>query len=205
MLVVSANSQSLDWVCSANKCNRLSNLASLDVGPTRERASRCAFPQETQKHMATIRYLRLSCTLAALAFSGPAAGQDPVESTSPKIQDNSFLIEEAYNQERGVVQHISTFSRMWNSKDWSYTFTQEWPGLRNWRHQFSYTVGGLHAGRYSDSFGGLSDTVLNYRYQAASSGESRFAFAPRLSCCSPQAGSNEVEGPAAPDCRPICR
>ncbi len=24
-----------------------------------------------------------------------------------------------------MVQHISTFSRMWNSKDWSYTFTQE--------------------------------------------------------------------------------
>jgi len=32
-----------------------------------------------------------------------------VEAKRP-IQDNSFLIEEAYNQESGVVQHISTFS-----------------------------------------------------------------------------------------------
>ena len=55
----------------------------------------------------------------------------------PGIQDNNFLIEEAYNQEEGVVQHISTFSRMWNSQDWSYTFTQEWPGLHNPRNQYS--------------------------------------------------------------------
>ena len=41
------------------------------------------------------------------------------------IQDNSFLAEEAYNQEPGVVQHIQTFMRMWNSKTWTYSFTQE--------------------------------------------------------------------------------
>jgi hypothetical protein len=29
----------------------------------------------------------------------------------PRIEDNSFLIEEAYNQEYGVVQEISTFQR----------------------------------------------------------------------------------------------
>lgn len=29
------------------------------------------------------------------------------EKTQSPIQDNSFLIEEAYNQEDGVVQHIS--------------------------------------------------------------------------------------------------
>lgn len=62
---------------------------------------------------------------------------------------NSFLIEEAYNQERGVIQHISTFSRMWNSKDWSYSFTQEWPGLRDPRHQFSYTLYAMHAGGFA--------------------------------------------------------
>lgn len=43
-----------------------------------------------------------------------------------KIQDNSFLIEEAYNQERGVVQHIQTFQIM-KDDSWIYTFTQEWP------------------------------------------------------------------------------
>jgi len=29
---------------------------------------------------------------------------------TPQIQDNSFLVEEAYNQEFGVVQHIQSFS-----------------------------------------------------------------------------------------------
>jgi hypothetical protein len=32
------------------------------------------------------------------------------------------------------VQHIQNFQRFWNSKDWVYTFTQEWPvdlGVRN--------------------------------------------------------------------------
>ena len=51
--------------------------------------------------MIPYRYLLMTCSLAAGVH--PAAGQ---------IQDNSFLIEEAYNQEANVVQHISTFSRM---------------------------------------------------------------------------------------------
>ncbi len=32
-----------------------------------------------------------------------------VEQESAPIQDNSFLLEEAYNQEDGVIQHISYF------------------------------------------------------------------------------------------------
>ena len=101
------------------------------------------------------------------------------------IQDNSFLIEEAYNQERGVVQHISTFSRMWNSKDWSYTLTQEWPGPHNWRHQLSYTLVAMHAGDYRGSSAGLGDVILNYRYQIVGDGESRLAIAPRVSMLLP--------------------
>ncbi len=102
-----------------------------------------------------------------------------------QIQDNSFLIEEAYNQEQGVVQHISTFSRMWNSKDWVYSFTQEWPGMHNWRHQFSYTFADMHAGQYAGTGSGFGDTILNYRYQVFGNGESRLAFAPRFSLLLP--------------------
>ena len=39
------------------------------------------------------------------AASPPAPSGPPAP---PGIADNSFLIEEAYNQEHGVVQHIST-------------------------------------------------------------------------------------------------
>jgi hypothetical protein len=126
--------------------------------------------------------------MAFIADDGPK--------TEPQIQDNSFLIEEAYNQERSVVQHISTFSRMWNSKDWCYTFTQEWPGA-NWRHQFSYTVEGMHAGSYSGSGGGLGDILLNYRYQVAGDGDTKFAFAPRISMMLPSGNATLGRGQGA--------
>lgn len=107
---------------------------------------------------------RIAVVLALLASS--ALASDPFA-----IQDNSFLIEEAYNQERGVVQHIFTFTRGMN------TFTQEWPAGGQ-RHQLSYTVPFGHA---------ASDVLINYRYQLAGSGESRIAVSPRLSLILPTA------------------
>ncbi len=61
--------------------------------------------------------------LPALLLAGSLTAEEPKKETP--IQDNSFLVEEAYNQEAGVVQHISTFTRYQESKDWIYTFTQE--------------------------------------------------------------------------------
>jgi hypothetical protein len=124
------------------------------------------------------------CLLLHAGFSSPGWSQQEAKEQSP-IQDNSFLIEEAYNQERGVVQHISTFTRMWNSRDWSYTFTQEWPEPHNWRHQLSYTLIGAHAGGFAGSGMGWGDTVLNYRYQLVGDGDARFGFAPRVSVLLP--------------------
>ncbi len=68
-----------------------------------------------------------------------AASLSAQENKEGPIQDNSFLVEEAYNQEAGVVQHISTFTRFQESKDWIYTFTQEWP-VGGLKHQFSFTL-----------------------------------------------------------------
>jgi hypothetical protein len=110
-----------------------------------------------------------------LGLSPLAAQQEP-----PPIQDNSFLIEEAYNQERGVVQHINTFIYFARSHDWLYTFTQEWPVPHNARHQLSYTLAVLRLGQVGRG-AGLGDTLLNYRYQLLGNGESKVAFAPRLS------------------------
>jgi len=70
----------------------------------------------------------------------PLASQEPakairaiIRATSGgarPIEDNSFLIEEAYNQEAGVVQHISTFALQRGTRAWVYAFTQEWPLLK---------------------------------------------------------------------------
>ena len=116
-------------------------------------------------------------TLALLAGAATARAQAP-------IQDNSFLIEEAYNQERGVVQHISTFSRAQGSGDWAYTFTQEWP-VPDERHQLSFTlpVQELHAQAAART--GLGDVALNYRYQAVGNGQTGLAVSPRLSMLVP--------------------
>ncbi len=45
------------------------------------------------------------------------------------IQDNSFFVEEAYNQEPGIVQHIINVPAFFTSgdKEASFVFTQEWP------------------------------------------------------------------------------
>lgn len=126
------------------------------------------------------------CMLAFLLPPSPARAQD-------QIQDNSFLIEEAYNQEKDVVQHINAFSRASPSGDWIYTFTQEWP-LGGETHQLSYTlpIQDVHSGVAAAS--GIGDVALNYRYQAIGSGTSRVAFAPRLSLLFPTGKSREGLG-----------
>jgi hypothetical protein len=120
----------------------------------------------------------------------PKANQNSSADPRP-IQDNSFLVEEAYNQEFGVVQHIQNFQRFWNSKDWIYTFTQEWPVDASPRHQLSYTLIALHSGDQPGSGAGFGDVLLNYRYQVLGSGESKVAFAPRLSALLPS-GSHRL-------------
>jgi hypothetical protein len=102
----------------------------------------------------------------------PASAPKP----APSIADNSFLVEEAYNQERGVVQHISTFVRG-RSANWAYAFTQEWPAPSQ-LHQLSYTIPILHPGASST---GIGDVALNYRYQALGKDDEPLWFSPRFS------------------------
>lgn len=108
------------------------------------------------------------------------------QSVSEPISDNSFLIEEAYNQEPGVVQHINTFTRM-RGGDWVYTFTQEWP-LKSMKHQLSFTFVGLQV----DKQRGIGDTALNYRYQLVDN--DRVAVSPRITMLLPTGKSKNGLG-----------
>ena len=107
------------------------------------------------------------------------------------IADNSFLIEEAYNQESGVVQHINAFSRDAASGDWVYTFTQEWP-LHGLKHQLSYSLPVQDVHSSLAAAVGIGDIALNYRYQAV--GAERIAFAPRISLLVPTGESKRGLG-----------
>ena len=129
---------------------------------------------------------------AILLFGINCLGQQAAApAAEPGIQDNSFLVEEAYNQNFGVVQHISSFTRFWNSKDWNYTFTQEWPVPGDERHQLSYTLAAVHSGDFPGSGAGFGDVLLNYRYQLVGSGDTRVAFSPRLSLIFPTGDSSQ--------------
>jgi hypothetical protein len=136
--------------------------------------------------------LRPSLSVLFLALGVAASAQ---EAAKP-IQDNSFLLEEAYNQEPGVVQHISNFTRYQQSKDWLYTFTQEWP-VGGLQHQFSYTLplAGMQASR--DGGRGVGDILLNYRYQLVGDGDARIAVAPRLSLVLPTGDYRQLRGTGA--------
>jgi hypothetical protein len=100
------------------------------------------------------------------------------ESASEPIADNSFLIEEAYNQDAGTVQHISTFSRT-TAGDWAYGFTDEW-AVRGQHHQLSATIPLARVAGDSTSAWGLGDVALHYRYQIAGVEGGRIAIAPRI-------------------------
>lgn len=135
----------------------------------------------------------LAALLLALLSAGPESAAEPPAEGTP-IQDNSFLLEEAFNQEEGVVQHINAFSRLQDSGEWVYTFTQEWP-VRSQTHQFSFTlpvVGGSEEGGR-----GIGDLGLNYRYQWIGDGDAPVAMAPRLSLLLPTGSAEKGHGAGA--------
>ncbi len=119
------------------------------------------------------------------------AAQEP---QGPAIEDNSFFIEEAYNQEAGVVQHISTFAASGaHHRDLAYTFTQEWP-FHGQTNQLSYT---LPLTRLDGQSSGLGDILLNYRYQLGG-GERRWAASPRLTAVLPTGSVSRQLGDGSP-------
>jgi hypothetical protein len=118
---------------------------------------------------------------SAVYFHAQAKHPDTAASNN---QDSSYLDEEAYNQEKGVVQHIFSFTRLFDTREWVASFTQEWP-LRTQRHQLSYTLIGTSAGEVSNSGAGFGDIAINYRLQAVGNGDTRLAVAPRLSLLLP--------------------
>lgn len=110
------------------------------------------------------------------------------QETAKPIQDNSFLLEEAYNQEQGVVQHINAFQRL-RGGNWVYTFTQEWP-VTSQEHQLSFTL----PLQDLDSNRGLGDIGLNYRYQLVGDGDATAAVSPRVSLLLPTGDEQEDLG-----------
>lgn len=139
----------------------------------------------------------LICALCAFPSTAVFAATDSISTLekaearpAAAIMDNSYLVEEAYNQEPGVVQHIlnvvHTVTRRSgpDDRDLSFVFTQEWPVFSQ-THQFAYSVPVtfLEAGDRSAS--GIEDITLNYRFQFCMETQTRPAFAPSFSLILP--------------------
>jgi len=132
--------------------------------------------------MIAVFLLASGVALAQTARPAPAAAPEPF-----KITDNSFLVEEAFNQETGVFQNI--FGAMRIQGTWAASFTQEWPAPSQ-THQLSYTLAFINDGTQN----GVGDALLNYRYQAMVEGPGRPAFSPRLSLVVPSGNSDNGLG-----------
>jgi len=115
----------------------------------------------------------------------------PADEFSSAIEDNSFFIEEAYNQGPRVVQHIfNGMSFTLPQKNVVLSFTQEWPaGSQD--HQLSFTV--PYAFLNSGTVSGIGDVLINYRYQLCSS-DDWAALAPRISIVLPTGSSGKGLG-----------
>jgi hypothetical protein len=114
------------------------------------------------------------------------------QNTPGPIEDNSFLIEEAYNQDPHVIQYINTFYRQ-RDGNWGYNFTNEFP-VKGMRNQFSYSI---NINRV-DGRTAMGDALLNYRYQLVGmKEEDRLAISPRLSLILPTGSWRKGTGTGA--------
>jgi hypothetical protein len=141
--------------------------------------------------MRFLLYIVIAIIALSLTWRDLFAAERPID----VIEDNSFLVEEAYNQEPGVVQHVVTalFNNDSRRRGWTFGFSQEWPVFSQ-DHQFSYTIPSYHFHEGGDRVFGVGDISLNYRYQALMEDESKPAFAPRFSLILPTGNRKKGTG-----------
>jgi hypothetical protein len=138
--------------------------------------------------MKTMGKIRTSLLVLALLPAGMRA-----QEFSTAIEDNSFLIEEAYNQEERVVQHISNLMVFPGSKNLLFSFTQEWP-IGSQTHQLSYTIPYLSTEAGGN---GIGDILINYRYQLSQTNTGWGYVAPRFSAVLPTGNRSKGLGSGA--------
>ncbi len=137
-----------------------------------------------------------------ISFQSPAkesgnekSGNSEKKKEPKHIRDNAFLVEEAFNQEPGEVQHIFNWVYAWDrtvlgrTRDMAFAYTMELP-ICSQKHQFSFTTLMFNffeqpSGGPAEHQGGVGDTFLNYRYQLLGAEEEIWWSAPRFSLILP--------------------
>lgn len=129
---------------------------------------------------ATRSAARLLLMVALTVASARADDDDPRPAAG--IKDNSFLIEEAYNQGPGEIQHVLTLQRQY--RDWYLAFTQE-HSLGSQTHQIGYSIPYTWLRSDGQRTKGIGDATITYRYQAWLETATSPAFAPGISLILP--------------------
>jgi hypothetical protein len=128
------------------------------------------------------RYFFGVCVAILTVLSGVAAraaGPRPELRPIDGFDDNSFLVEEAYNQDRGEVQHTlnAVYSNDFKRRGWSFNFEQEW-WLFTEDHQVAVSVPFSHLREEGERQRGVGDIQIEYRYQLTEEGPNIPAVAP---------------------------
>lgn len=130
-----------------------------------------------------------------VGLATPVSAQSPAPKPPFGITDNSFLVEEAFNQDPGVFQNIFMVTRS-TDRRWDGSFTQEWP-LGGMRHQLSFTLpASLVSGQHNSV--AMGDMLINYRFQVWTEEGRLPAFAPRVSVILPSSDETRTRVGADP-------
>jgi hypothetical protein len=145
--------------------------------------------------MSSTTSLKRGASLLALLLTVFPAGlraQEKMPAAAEKnyrfLQSNGLLIEEAYHQETGEVQHTFSATRE-RSGLWTSIFSQEWP-LWSEKHQLSVTMpvqlaasrlegGGKDIGK------GIGDVEIGYSYLLLGNNDTRVTVSPGVSLILP--------------------
>ncbi|MCI0684180.1 MAG: hypothetical protein L0Y71_18885 [Gemmataceae bacterium] len=122
------------------------------------------------------RVPELDAALNGANGNGNGANGNGANDNGPQhIRDNAIFVEEASNQEPGIVQHVFNWFQFWDradqahTRDFAMSYTMELP-VGSQKHQFSFTAQYLTAFEDPDfgaasQQGDVGDTFINYRYQ----------------------------------------
>jgi hypothetical protein len=144
--------------------------------------------------MSQQRYFFGVCVAILTVFSGFKAGAAeprPIDG----FDDNSFLVEEAYNQDRGEVQHTlnAVYSNDFKRRGWSFNFEQEW-WLFSEDHQVAFSIPFFHLREEGERQRGVGDIEIEYRYQLTKEGPNIPAVAPGFSLILPTGNRDKGTG-----------
>jgi len=87
------------------------------------------------------------------------------------FEDYGFLVDEAYNQGRGEVQHTlnAVYTNDFRSRGWSFNFEQEWWFFTE-DHQVAFSIPFSHLREEGETHRGVGDILIGYRYQLLEEG-----------------------------------